>query len=136
MGRPGMLCRLQAGKILDAHQGFVDTFNWIVDFIDNLKGDAELGSTGGSAVVDRTDTARPVIRINSGGVNVAPNTIVGTSLELETEDTADLHLLHVRGVLKKGTDGKLTVDTSDDTLYQKIPVILLSDVFPVIQGGR
>ena len=31
--------RLQAGKAIGAHDKLVDTFNWLVDATENLKGD-------------------------------------------------------------------------------------------------
>lgn len=34
--KPAKLCTLTKGKIIDAHKGFVDTFNWMVDVLDTL----------------------------------------------------------------------------------------------------
>lgn len=36
--KPGVLCTLQKDKLIDTQQGFVDTFNWVVASMDNLKG--------------------------------------------------------------------------------------------------
>lgn len=36
--RPGTLCKLVKNKLIDAQQGFVDTFNWLVASMANLKG--------------------------------------------------------------------------------------------------
>ena len=36
--KPAQLCQLQKGKFVDFQQGFVDTFNWAVSAIANLKG--------------------------------------------------------------------------------------------------
>ena len=41
MARPAILCHLQKGKMIDAQVGFVDTFNWMVDYINNLRGDKD-----------------------------------------------------------------------------------------------
>ena len=39
--KPGRLTRLTAGKAIGSpdNRGFVDTFNWLVDFCNNLQGD-------------------------------------------------------------------------------------------------
>ena len=36
--KPGVLCTLQKDKLIDSQEGFVDTFNWIVASVNNLKG--------------------------------------------------------------------------------------------------
>lgn len=36
--KPAQLCHLEKGKLVDTQQGFVDTFNWAVNAIDNLSG--------------------------------------------------------------------------------------------------
>lgn len=36
--KPGVLCTLQKDKLIDTQQGFVDTFNWLVAAVNNLKG--------------------------------------------------------------------------------------------------
>ena len=41
MSRPGILCHLTKDESIYAQKGFVDTFNWMVDYINNLKGDDE-----------------------------------------------------------------------------------------------
>jgi len=56
--RPGTLCKLKKGTIIDAQDGFVDTFNWMVDFINNLKGD-------GIITIDTKTSDKPVIKLNS-----------------------------------------------------------------------
>lgn len=41
--RPGALCVLEKKKLIDTQNGFVDTFNWMVDVIDELtKGNAKV----------------------------------------------------------------------------------------------
>ena len=36
--KPAQICQLQKGKLVDTQKGFVDTFNWAVQSIANLKG--------------------------------------------------------------------------------------------------
>ena len=45
--KPSKICKLQKGKILDAQRGFVDTFNWMADLLDQL--------TKGTAVVKEVE---------------------------------------------------------------------------------
>ena len=42
--RPPILCKLKTGLLIDAddHRGFVDTFNWLGDFCNNLCGDVQV----------------------------------------------------------------------------------------------
>jgi len=41
MARPGLLCKLKKDESIYTQDGFVDTFNWMVDYINNLKGDKD-----------------------------------------------------------------------------------------------
>lgn len=65
--RPPILCKLKTGLLIDAddHRGFVDTFNWLVDFCNNLCGEGDLDSTK-SIRLDRHIDDRPVIRGGGG----------------------------------------------------------------------
>jgi len=55
--------RLKHGKALcgKVFRNFVETFNWLVDFSSNIKGDGDAGGSG-KIVVDRKDDSHPVIR--------------------------------------------------------------------------
>lgn len=61
---------LKHGKALcgKVFANFVETFNHLVDFTGNLKGDADVGTEEGHIRVDRTDPDHPVIRYVKGGV--------------------------------------------------------------------
>jgi hypothetical protein len=54
--RPPFLCQLEKGKMIDSQVGFVDTFNYAVAAIDNLKG-------GKNCTVDWTIPDQPVINV-------------------------------------------------------------------------
>lgn len=41
MAKPAILCKLKKGKIIDSHKGFVETFNWLVDTLDDLTKNAK-----------------------------------------------------------------------------------------------
>lgn len=55
---------LKSGKALcgKVFPNFVATFNWLVNFASNMKGDADVDATIGHIKVDRADPAHPVIR--------------------------------------------------------------------------
>lgn len=55
--KPGILCKLYHGRAIAAFKGFVDTFNWLVDFCNNLKG-------ADGIKIDTKDPDHPVIRID------------------------------------------------------------------------
>lgn len=65
--------KLRHGKALcgKVFGKFVETFNWLVDFSANLKGDADVNEATGSIKVDRTSPFHPIIRFtgtqSSGG---------------------------------------------------------------------
>ena len=55
--RPAILCKLKKGQLIDVQEGFVDTFNWMVDFINNLKCSKDTGLR-----VDTTISDKPEIK--------------------------------------------------------------------------
>lgn len=67
MGRPARLCKLAKGKVIDAQDGFVETFNWMVDFINNLCGDGEK-----IELTNPTGT-NPVVRFKGGNDKAQTN---------------------------------------------------------------
>lgn len=72
MARPANVTRLIKGKLIDVQEGFVDTFNYLVDFVENLRGEGE-EDKGKTLKVDRTIPDTPVIRGGGGGgANLIP----------------------------------------------------------------
>lgn len=72
---------------------FARTWNWLVGYTDNLKGDADLNAANGHAIVDRSDPDHPVIRIinlprGGGGGNVTGEAVTNGcfALVVETEE--------------------------------------------------
>lgn len=63
--RPQLLVTPKKGKLIGAkeNEGFVDTFDWMKNVCENLKGD------GISIEVDRTDEDAPTIRLSDGMMN-------------------------------------------------------------------
>lgn len=63
--RPQLLVTPKKGKLIGAkeNEGFVDTFDWMKNVCDNLKGD------GISIEVDRKDEDAPTIRLTENMIN-------------------------------------------------------------------
>lgn len=58
---------MRHGKLLTQSNfpSFVDTFNYTVNRIENIKGDADTRPNGGWVTVDNTDPEHPVIRLKN-----------------------------------------------------------------------
>lgn len=73
MAKPQIVQKLRHDKLLTQKNfpSFVDTFNYFGDFIENLKGDADVRPDNGCITVDRSNPDHPVIRLKgslpSGG---------------------------------------------------------------------
>lgn len=73
--KPVILQKLKHGKLLNHKTApqFVETFNYIVDWINNFRGDGQIGDgSEGNIFVDGSNDARPVVRFegelsSSGG---------------------------------------------------------------------
>lgn len=83
MAKPATVQKLKHGKALCGRTfgGFVDTFNWLVDFCQSLMGDADANNANGTITVDRADPSAPIIRANKPHANGA-----GGSGENENEE--------------------------------------------------
>lgn len=66
MAKPQIVQKLRHDKLLTQKNfpSFVDTFNYFGDFIENLKGDADIHPDTGAIVVDKSIPDHPVIRFN------------------------------------------------------------------------
>lgn len=64
MAKPIAVQKLKHGKALCGRTfgGFVDTFNWLVDFCLSLEGDKDANTANGRISLDRSDESAPVIR--------------------------------------------------------------------------
>ena len=67
MARPPRIEKLQHGKLLcgSVFRFFVETWNWLVGYVDNMKGDADVNPQGGHITIDRTDPDHPVVRFRA-----------------------------------------------------------------------
>ena len=130
--QPANPCHLKKGEMIDSQKGFVDTFNWLVDFCKNLHGDKDRNPLGGVVSVNRSVSDFPVITADvkdgeGGGLSkvvgtdgssasdvetltfAVPSTDAGTSVTVAA-DAADAAnaiatLTVKRGVKVVGTDG-------------------------------
>lgn len=96
--RPMVLCKLEKGKLIDTQENFVDTFNWMVDYINNLRGDDT------KIEITNPTTNNPVIRLMAVG---------------DEEGSGDSIL--IKGIDKDGAESEatalssITFTTGDDS---------------------
>lgn len=115
--KPAIATKLKKGKLLDVQQGFVDTFNWLVDFCSNLKGEGELGTKKG-VVVDRKISDRPVIRGGGGGLAVADRQLVVVGVDWTGKTISPNYCLRIHyGRLYVNSAGKLAIEI-DENKYE------------------
>ena len=104
MARPPRIEKLRHGKLLcgSVFRFFVETWNWLVGYVDNMKGDADVNPQAGHITIDRTDPDHPVIRFRAdkvaGGKSVTPDD-VSTEFIPEPEE----------GEEPTGDEGKLQI---------------------------
>lgn len=136
--RPAILCHLKKGTLIDANPGFVDTFNWLVDFCNNLQGDKDLNRDKHISV-NKTKDDHPVIEFDgeagSGAIAVADDQIVVISHEWTGAEGGDDGLHPYCWMIKRGrlaigeaadeNAGKLIIQP-DDTLTTYIETTPLS----------
>lgn len=67
MARPPRIEKLRHGKLLcgSVFRFFVETWNWLVGYVDNMKGDADVNPQSGHITIDRTDPDHPVVRFRA-----------------------------------------------------------------------
>ena len=109
MARPAILCHLQKGKMIDAQVGFVDTFNWMVDYINNLRGDED------NIEIRNPTGINPVVQF-VGEIPEAEGG--GGSVDLTTVDVESGAETTVEGVktlrIESGTGSHITFYLTDD----------------------
>lgn len=50
MAKPAIFCKLQKGKILDTHTGFVATWNYLIDVLKALHANGQIKVKDGASV--------------------------------------------------------------------------------------
>ena len=67
MIRPAILTFLRKGKMIcqKVYPTLIDTWNYVVSRIDNIKGDQDTNASEGWITVDNTKPTHPVIRFDS-----------------------------------------------------------------------
>lgn len=113
--RPAQLCELQKDKFIGGQVGFVDTFNWAVRAIDNLKG-------GKNCNIDWTVPDRPVINVDVS----------------EEEEEQGIEISAVYDVISADGSNGISVEYVDDRETKFIPfspdVSAVYDVFSDVSG--
>ena len=95
--KPGVLCTLEKDKLIDTQQGFVDTFNWVVASVNNLKGGQNCEVSWPAPDTPQIDSAASESEGGGGGGrvdDVSSETYQnGESLLIEyVDDTPDKHI--------------------------------------------
>jgi len=93
MARPQRIEKLRHGRLLcgSVFRFFVETWNWLTAYVDNMKGDAETDPQSGYITIDRADPDHPVIRfradkVAAGGGGGGAAETDGVSLNTRTAD--------------------------------------------------
>ena len=88
MAQPPAVQKLKHGKALcgATFGAFVETFNWLVDFCQGLKGDKDVNDTQGSITVDRSNPSSPVIRGGRDSSGNSNGNVAGGTWEIHIED--------------------------------------------------
>ncbi len=103
MARPQALQFLKHGKLLcgSAFRLFVETWNWLVGYVNNIKGDYDVNPKNGFIVVDRSDPDSPVIRFRTdnlpaagGGGSATPDDV--SIDERDADDDTDDGALQIK----------------------------------------
>ena len=91
MARPQRIEKLRHGRLLcgSVFRFFVETWNWLTAYVDNMKGDAETDPQSGYITIDRSDPDHPVIRFRADKVSTGGGggtEMDGISLNTRTAD--------------------------------------------------
>ena len=88
MAKPQIVQKLRHDKLLTQKNfpSFVDTFNYFGDFIENLKGDADVRPDNGCITVDRSNPDHPVIRFNGSREGGSHQTIYTEPWTIDFEE--------------------------------------------------
>lgn len=121
---------LEGGKILTGGNfpKFVETWNWLVDFCRNLRGDGDVAPFDGQVSVDKASIKHPVIRLtktiptDAGGGGEATPTWKYGRFRVETVDTSKVQLSNCRifatGKIYGDNDTQtVTIDSTDKYVY-------------------
>ena len=138
--KPGTLCTLEKDKLIDTQQGFVDTFNWVVASVNNLKGGQNCEVTWPAPDTPQIDAEATESEGGGGGdgggnvEDVSSETYQnGESLLIEyADDTPDAHipLSFVKDVSSDTYQNgeSLKVEYSNGNADAHIPLSFVKDV--------
>lgn len=124
-----VLQKLQKGSALSGANfpDFVEAWNWLVDFVSNLKGDADLSPKTGSIKIDKSNPNNPVIRFhnsnsNDGTISVTGTdgeTVVGSSIEFVSSEDSNVTVIAELKKKESTGDGE---EELTDTIVCKVGV--------------
>ena len=118
MARPAILQKLQHDKVLTKANfpDFVETFNYSVNRIENIKGDKEIDFVNGHITVDDTDPEHPVIRWQKGLNELKSQKHIPEPFDFDSAQNKIVNCLWYMGrQVRQLTD--YSVDLSSDATY-------------------
>ena len=123
--QPANPCHLKKGEMIDSQKGFVDTFNWLVDFCKNLQGDKDRNPANGVVSVDRSVSDFPVVKADAalGGGGLAK--VVGS-------DGSSVSNATTLTFAVPSTDANLSVAVAADAADAKNAVATVKRVVKVV----
>lgn len=142
MARPPRVERLRHGRLLSGSvfRFFVETWNWIVGYVDNMRGDADVNPQNGHITIDRSDPDNPVIRFRAdklqpGGGAIDVDGVVVMSIDYvdsDTDEDFEDHPYQIRArrgrLVYAPETGALSV-VEDASLKQFVNTVELSSYF-------
>lgn len=97
--KPSKPCHLEKGKVIDVASGFVDTFNWLAEFVYNLK-------AADGVRLDLQSPSNPVLR----GTGVSQKVTGTDGTETDPEKSAD------GLVVQSAADSNIVVTCADNVI--------------------
>lgn len=112
MARPQTLQRLTHGKILTQANfpNFVETWNYIVERCENLKGDMDVNENFGFIELDDTDPEHPIIRF-TGDISATGNSATADCVSLSATGELSAPVFQILGY---DTKDAVSAATSSD----------------------
>lgn len=119
MARPQFMQRLRHGKLLTKENfpQFVETWNYITNRLDNIKGDADVRPQDGNIKFDNTDPEHPIIRF-TGNISATGNSATADCVSISATGELSAPVFQILGYHTK--DAVSATTSSDWENYEFI----------------
>lgn len=100
--KPPITCRLETGKLIDVQRNFVDTFNWLVEIAERMKGVDGISISGiasGNPQISLNLSAGDGMTIAEGvggSKKLSVNIEAGDGIRIESGDGGALKIVNTR----------------------------------------